>query len=51
MFHDLLSENCFEVLWHYAAQYIDESNVSQFLQNNILFEQYGPNLAQNYATY
>ena len=51
MFHDLLSENCFEILWHYAAQYIDESNVSQFLQNNIIFEQYGPNLAQNYATY
>ena len=51
MFLNWLSENWFEILWHYVAQYIDKGNVSQFFQNNIIFEQYGPNLAQNYTTH
>ena len=29
-FHDSLSENCFEILWHYAAQYMEKRNISQF---------------------
>ena len=30
IFHDSLSENFFEVLWHFETQYIDKSNVSKF---------------------
>ena len=30
IFHDSLSENCFEILWYFETQYIDKSDVSQF---------------------
>ena len=30
MFHDSLSENCFEILWHNGAQYIDKSILRPF---------------------
>ena len=39
MFHDLLSENFFEIVWCDGVQYIDKSNVSQFSKNNLLLEQ------------
>ena len=39
MFHDLLSENFFEIVRCDGVQYIDKSNVSQFSKNNLLFEQ------------
>ena len=40
----------FKILWHNWAQYVDKSIVSQFSKKNLLLEQYGPNLAQNYTT-
>ena len=39
MFHDLLSENFFEIVWRDGVQYIDKNNVSQFSKNNLLLEQ------------
>ena len=48
--YDSLSENFFEILWHNGAQYLDKKNVGQFSKKNLLLEQYGPNLAQNYTT-
>ena len=39
MFHDLLSENFFEIVWCDGVQYIDKSNVSQFSKNNLLLQQ------------
>ena len=49
--YNSLSENFFEILWHNGAQYIDKSNFSQFSKKNLLLEQYGPNLTQNYTTF
>ena len=39
MFHDLLSENFFEIVWRDGVQYKDKNNVSQFSKNNLLLEQ------------
>ena len=48
MSHDLLSEDLFEVSWHYEIQKIDKVSLSYF-SKNLLLEQYEPNLAQNYT--
>ena len=37
MFHDSLSENFFEILWHDGAQYIDKIIISQSFKKNLLF--------------
>ena len=39
MFHDLLSENFFEIVRCDGVQYIDKSKVSQSSKNNLLLEQ------------
>ena len=51
MFHVSLSESCFKFLWHCVVQYIGKRNFSQIFQNNIIFEQYGPHLAQNHTAH